>query len=126
MPATPTPPAKRVHVSAGAQALNSLLADVKGLSTALQTFLALPDESANVGDLEKTPIRKQRAFMQVQNLEKSWLNKKQLVAFISVLSKNTNAVDTYTVLHDEEAIKGWVMARLPVQLQTDDDFLFFN
>ena len=128
--ATPLPASKKARISTGALAISSLSTDVKGLSTALQNFLAPPPASSS--ELERTPLRKQRAIIRAQELEKSWLSTRQLVAFVSVLSSSTDAVDTYTVLVDDLARKCWVRDRLPEPLQrglqidgVDDEFLDF-
>lgn len=98
--------AKKARIS-GADTISDLSASVHGFSDTVREAL-IPHSTSG---LEATPRRKQRAIQRAQKVE-TYLGIDDLVAFINILEKDIESVDSYMVLSNDALRKRWVETKL--------------
>ncbi|KAF8157938.1 hypothetical protein B0H34DRAFT_797371 [Crassisporium funariophilum] len=98
---------KRVRVSQGAMALQSMSHTLAGFNTAFTAALA-PQAPAVV----PSPVRRTNTVTAAQRLEANWLSLTKLVALIDFLANDRMAAEIYSALTEPNVRKEWVCTQL--------------
>jgi hypothetical protein len=106
---TPSRPS-RTRTSHGATALIDMSKNFAAVGQALTNALAPP--STPTFQLPPTPVRQTSAVAATLRLERQWLEKTQVVAFINILRKDKSIVDVYLAITEEDVRREFVSSLL--------------